>query len=196
MSEDGGKHKRLSKFLSLLLRHKPDILKLNMDRKGFVEVEELIDKIRKVKGFGWVTLQDILNIIKGDKKGRFEIREIDRKNFIRAKYGHSKNLDVNVCYPKLDRGKINYLYHGTNSKVLPWILREGLKPMNRKYVHLSPTPEDALVVSRRRRGKPVILKIDAKKYVEEGGEIWKATDKVYLVKEIPPKYIKIYKYGK
>ena len=67
--------------------------------------------------------------------------------------------------------------------------------MNRKLVHLSPRPEDAVLVAQRRRGKHVILRIDAKKYLEEGGKIWKASEKVYLAREIPPKYIRIHKYG-
>ncbi|MGQ4891864.1 MAG: RNA 2'-phosphotransferase [Candidatus Njordarchaeia archaeon] len=195
MGEKGNRLVMLSKFLSLLLRHKPDILDIKMSKDGYVDMGELLEKIRKVKKFGWVRYEDILEIVKRDKKNRFEIKELGDRKYIRAKYGHNKKLDVNIDYPKINENEVEVLYHGTNSKVLPWILREGLKPMNRKYVHLLPTPEDALLVSKRRRGKPVILKINVKKFVLDGGEVWKATNKVYLAKEIPPRYIRIHKYG-
>jgi len=90
---------------------------------------------------------------------------------------------------------VKFLYHGTRADVLPWILKEGLRPMNRKYVHLTKTPEDALIVAKRRRGKAVILRIDVEEFIKNGGEIFRATDKIYLAKEIPPKYIHIHKYG-
>ncbi len=187
------RRKSLSKFLSLLLRHKPDILDLKMDKHGFVNVKELIAKIRRRPGFGWVTFDDIKILVEHDGKNRFEMIERDGEYYIRARYGHSKQLDVDIEYEEVKDVKV--LYHGTNAKVLPWILREGLKPMARKYVHLSPTPEDAMIIARRRRGKPVILKIDAESFIKDGGKIYKATEKVYLAKYIPPKYIRIYKYG-
>lgn len=186
---------KLGKFLSLLLRHKPDILNLNIRNDGFVEVKELVEKIKKVKKFGWVSEKDIVEAVKSDEKDRFEMVKIDGKSYIRARYGHSRDLDIKIDYPTIDSEEIDVLYHGTNAKVLPWILREGLKPMNRKYVHLSPTPEDALIVSKRRRGKSVILKIDAKKFIIDGGKIWRAGRKTFLAEAIPPEYIRIYKYG-
>ncbi|MHA1615986.1 MAG: RNA 2'-phosphotransferase [Candidatus Njordarchaeales archaeon] len=185
----------LSKFLSLLLRHRPDLLDLKMRKDGFVRVEELLRKVRKRPGFGWVTEEDIKFLVKNDPKQRFELKYENGELFIRARYGHSKALKINVRYNPVKLGKIKYLYHGTRADVLPWILREGLKPMARKYVHLSPTPADAMEVAKRRKGKPVILQIDVEEFLKDGGKIWKATEKVYLAKEIPPKYIKIYKYG-
>lgn len=191
MSND--RMKTLSKFLSLVLRHKPDILDLHMDMEGFVNVKELLAKIRQKKTFSWVSFDDIKLLVETDGKHRFELIERGGEYFIRARYGHSKSLKVKIRYTPMTG--IKYLYHGTNAKVLPWILKEGLRPMNRKYVHLSPTPEDALIVARRRRGKPVILLIDAESFMKDGGVIYKATDKVYLAEYIPPKYIRIYKYG-
>ena len=128
-------------------------------------------------------------------KGRFEIKEKDGKLYIRARYGHSAELPIEVEYEKVSADDVDYLYHGTRADVLPWILREGLKPMRRKYVHLTKNPQTALITAKRHRGKPVILKIDAKKFIQDGGEIFKASDEIYLAKYIPPKYIKIYKYG-
>ncbi len=185
----------LSKFLSLLLRHKPDILNLKMSKEGFVDLDELVQKIRSRKNFAWVTREDIESLVKGDEKGRFEIKVIDRREFIRVRYGHSLNLPVEVDYQKVSLGEVKVLYHGTRKDVLPYILKEGLKPMARKFVHLTKTPEDALIVARRRRGSAVILKIDVESFLKDGGVIYKATDRIYLAKEIPPKYIKIHKYG-
>ena len=189
------KYERLSKFLTLVLRHKPDILGLEMDKEGFVPLNQLIKKIRKRKGFGWVNEEDIIKLVNKDEKGRFEIKEVGGVKYIRARYGHSRNLDVEIKYPEVKPGEVEVLYHGTRADVLPWILREGLKPMNRKFVHLSLTPDDAILVAQRWSGKPVILRIEAKKFLEEGGKIWKASEKVFLADYIPPKYIKIHKYG-
>lgn len=185
----------LSKFLSLLLRHKPDILDLRMDSAGFVDLEELVSKVRMRKNFNWVTIRDILSLVRGDEKKRFEVKVVNGRYFIRARYGHSKNLSVEIEYEKISPDEFKYLYHGTRKDILPHILREGLKPMSRKYVHLSPSPEDALIVAQRRKGKAVILKIDVESFIRDGGVIYKATDKVYLAKEIPPRYIRIHKYG-
>ena len=185
----------LSKFLTLILRHKPDILGIQLDKRGFVNLDILVERIKKVKNFSWVTKRDILSLVESDEKGRFEIKKANKNLLIRARYGHNINLDIEIEYEKVEPGSIKYLFHGTNSKVLPWILKEGLMPMARKYVHLSPTPEDAYMVGSRRRGKVVILKIDVERYLKDGGIIWKATDKVYLAKHIPPQYLSIYKYG-
>ena len=185
----------LSKFLTLVLRHKPDILQLHMTPDGFVSVNELVKKIRKRPKFNWVTVNDVLYVVKHDEKGRFEIKEKDGKLYIRARYGHSAELPIEVEYEKVSADDVDYLYHGTRADVLPWILREGLKPMRRKYVHLTKNPQTALIMAKRHKGKPVILKIDAKKFIQDGGEIFKASDEIYLTKYIPPKYIKIYKYG-
>jgi len=185
----------LSKFLSLLLRHRPDILDLKMRRDGFVNARELVKKIKRRPGFGWVTIDDIKLLVTNDPKQRFELKYEEGELLIRARYGHSRSLPIRIQYKPIQLGEVKYLYHGTRADVLPWILREGLKPMARKYVHLSPSPEDAIEVAKRRKGKPVILQIDVESFLKNGGKIWKATDKVYLAKEIPPKYIKIYKYG-
>jgi len=185
----------LSKFLSLLLRHKPEIFDLQMDKEGFVSVDELVGKIRTRKNFSWVTPRDIMSLIKSDAKNRFELRVINGKYFIRARYGHNKNLPVEIKYEELKPGEVKFLYHGTRKDVLPHILREGLKPMSRKYVHLTRTPEDALVVAQRRRSSSVILKIDVENFLKDGGVVYKATNKIYLAREIPPKYIRIHKYG-
>jgi len=185
----------LSKFLSLVLRHKPDILGLKMRRDGFVSLRELVGKIRRRPNFGWVTIDDVKFLVERDEKKRFEIKKIDGEEYIRARYGHSKNLPVKIDYEKINLGEVKFLYHGTRADVLPWILKEGLRPMNRKYVHLTKTPEDALIVAKRRRGKAVILRIDVEEFIKNGGEIFRATDKIYLAKEIPPKYIHIHKYG-
>jgi len=189
------RREKLSKFLTLILRHKPDILNIELRDDGFVPLDELVKRMKKKKGFGWVSEDDIISIVESDIKGRFEIKTINGKKFIRARYGHSRALNIDIKYPQVQPDEVDYLYHGTRADVLPWILREGLKPMNRKYVHLSPSPEDAIIVAQRWRGKPVILKIEAKKFLEDGGKIFKASEKVFLAEFIPPQYIRIHKYG-
>ncbi|MEX2689168.1 MAG: RNA 2'-phosphotransferase [Candidatus Njordarchaeum guaymaensis] len=192
---DNNRHVRLSKFISLLLRHKPEILSLLIDEDGFVKLRDLVRKIRKIKGFRWVTESDIINLVKNDEKGRFELKTINNELYIRAIYGHSAKLQVNIKYEEAKPEEVSTLYHGTNSKVLPWILREGLKPMARKFVHLSKDLNDAIITAKRRKGKTVILEIKARDFLAAGGKIWKANERIYLAREIPPEFIRIYKYG-
>ncbi|MHA1676210.1 MAG: RNA 2'-phosphotransferase, partial [Candidatus Njordarchaeales archaeon] len=180
---DKDRYVRLSKFLSLLLRHKPEILNLLIDKEGFVKLRDLVRKIRKIKGFHWVTESDVINLVKNDKKGRFELKTINNEFYIRAIYGHSAKLQVNIKYEEAKPEEVSKLYHGTNSKVLPWILREGLKPMARKFVHLSKDLNDAIITAKRRKGKTVILEIKARDFLDAGGKIWKANEQIYLARE-------------
>ncbi|RLE68636.1 MAG: RNA 2'-phosphotransferase, partial [Thermoprotei archaeon] len=85
------------------------------------------------------------------------------------------------------------LYHGTTPEAAKKILKDGLKPMRRRWVHLSPTPEIARNVGLRRTSHPVILEIDAEKAREDGVKFYRATEEVYLCDYISPKYIKLMK---
>jgi putative RNA 2'-phosphotransferase len=173
---------RISKFISYLLRHNP--MGLEISEKGFVNLDLLIKKIKEK--YPWIDRESIKNIVREDKKGRFEI--ID--NHIRARYGHS--LDVS---PVLPIAEIDFLYHGTSKEASNRILKEGLKPIVRKKVHLSFNVEDAITVGKRKTEDPVILKIDAKKALAEGIRIEKASEKVYVAQEIPKEFISLLEEG-
>ncbi len=169
---------RISKYMSYLLRHNPEDLK--MDGQGFVNLNELLHKIRE--RFPQADMKLIREIVERSERRRFEIRN----GKIRALYGHS----IPVKMELREADKVKVLYHGTTPEAAEKILRTGLKPMKRRWVHLSPTREIAERIGLRRTKTPVILEIDAEKARKNGMKFYKATEEVYLSEYIPPKYIK------
>ena len=169
---------RISKYMSYLLRHHPKDLK--MDERGFVDLNQLLQKIRK--RFPQADKSLIREIVEGSERRRFEIRN----GKIRALYGHSIPIKIELK----EDDEVKVLYHGTTSEAAKNILKTGLKPMKRTWVHLSPTIEIAKRIGLRRTPKPIILQIDAENARKNGIKFYKATDEVYLSRYIPPKYIK------
>jgi putative RNA 2'-phosphotransferase len=174
-------HVKISKFLSLVLRHSPETIHLNMDKNGWVSINELIDNANKYKNIR-LTIELIKTIVETNDKQRFIISNDGEK--IRANQGHSitVNLELESKTPP------DILYHGTASRFLNSIMKNGLNHMSTQYVHLSQTVETALIVGKR-HGDPVILCIDAKKMNEEGYKFYLSENKVWLVDEVPVKYI-------
>ena len=172
---------RLSKTMSHALRHKPERLGLTLDPEGFVDIDTLAERITRTGKFGTVTREDFEHIIATAEKQRFEIRG----DSIRAMYGHSINTIVQqtrAVPPEL-------LYHGTSHKFIANIKKEGLLPMNRQYVHCSPTPEWAESVGSRRDAHPVILVVHARAAHAAGVKFYTCNDQVWLSEPIPAKYI-------
>jgi putative RNA 2'-phosphotransferase len=163
--------------MSYLLRHNPENLKIDED--GFVNLNELLEKLNERFQVDENLIREIVE--KSDKE-RFEI--VGGK--IRALYGHSIPVEV-----KLEEDKtMKRLFHGTTVEATFEILRTGLKPMKRRWVHLSPTIQIAMEVGLRRTRKPVILEVDAESARKDKIKFYKATDKVYLCSYVPPKYIR------
>jgi len=168
---------RVSKYMSYLLRHNPQNLK--MDLEGFVDIDELLAKLRLLYPVDKTLVVDTAGM--SDKK-RFEIRG----NKIRALYGHT----IPVRLEHEEDKAVRILYHGTTESAAPRILKEGLEPMRRKSVHLSPTIEGAIYVGLRRTKHPVVLEINAEAARHDGFKFYKATDKVYLSRSVPSEYIR------
>jgi len=168
---------RVSKYMSYLLRHNPENLK--MDSEGFVDLDELLAKLKEKFP---VNKHLILEIVEKSERKRFEIRN----GKIRALYGHS----IPVTLKLREDETVKVLYHGTTPEAAAEILKTGLKPMGRKWVHLSPTIEVARQIGLRRTSKPAILEIDVEKARRDGVKFYKATDQVYLCRQIPPRYIR------
>lgn len=168
---------KVSKYISYLLRHNPENLK--MDRHGFVGINDLLKKLRKRF---LVDKEFILEIAERRDRKRFEI--IDDK--IRALYGHTIPVELELQ----EDGNVKMLYHGTTPEAANRILKAGLKPMKRKWVHLSPTREMAIEVGLRRNTNPVVLEINAEIARQNGWRFYKATEKVYVCRAIPSRYIK------
>ena len=170
---------RISKYMSYLLRHDPEGLK--MDEHGFVDFNELLQKIREK--FPDADESLIVEIIKRSERRRFELRD----GRIRALYGHSIPVKLGLK----EDSSVKILYHGTTPEAAKRILREGIKPMKRRWVHLSPTPEIARRIGLRRTSRPAIIEIDVERARRGGIKFYKATDEVYLCNYIPPKYIRL-----
>jgi putative RNA 2'-phosphotransferase len=173
---------RISKFLSLVLRHSPETINLNMDRNGWVSINELIENANKYKNMR-LTVDLIKTIVKNNDKQRFIISDDGEK--IRANQGHSLTVDLELE----SKTPPDILYHGTASRFLDSILKNGLNSMSRQYVHLSSTEETALTVGKR-HGNPIILYINAKKMNEDGYKFYLSENNIWLVDKVPAKYIR------
>lgn len=167
----------MSKFLSLILRHKPQIVGLELDEHGWADVEELI---RRVKGLNLAKLEQI---VAQDEKQRYSF-SADRK-LIRANQGHSIPVDVEL--EELEPPEI--LYHGTCKSFGSSIIAQGLLKMSRLYVHLSSDVETAEKVGRR-RGEPKIFVVESGKMFADGFKFYRSVNGVWLTEHVPAKYLK------
>jgi len=170
---------RKSKWLALVLRHKPEEAGITLDHKGWASVQALCDS-----GKGYITFNELSEIIRTDDKGRYEFNQ-DR-SLVRAVQGHSRKdveIEMEESIPP------DKLYHGTKEDYLSPIRKSGLTPMSRQHVHLSPDLPTAQAVADRRKGTSVILEIDTKKMSEDGIKFYLAKNGVWLTNSVPPKYI-------
>lgn len=170
------------KFLSLILRHKPEKVGLKLDENGWVNVDDLIQSTN-------ISLSELEQIVKNNNKNRYSFSEDKRK--IRANQGHSLNVDVELkeVYPPY------ILYHGTAEKNIDSIVKNGLVKGNRNHVHLSGDEATAINVGSR-HGKPVVLKINAKDMYADGLKFYISENGVFLTDYVDPMYIFYISYGK
>lgn len=174
------KDKDISKLLSLVLRHQPEVLGIQLDQNGWVEVDFLLEKLKgKSPDMNFERLEQI--VYTNDKQ-RFGFNEDLTK--IRANQGHSIEVDVELK-PELPP---EVLYHGTVDKFLDGIRAEGLKKGTRLYVHLSKDLETATKVGSR-RGKPVVLTIHAHQMAEAGHVFYLSENGVWLCEAVPVNFI-------
>lgn len=167
---------RTSKFLSLVLRHKPEVIGVTIDKNGWANVEAILAGMNICR----VTLDEI---VRTDRKGRYEYNESGDK--IRARQGHSVDVDVELE----EKEPPSILYHGTAERFIEDILRDGIKSQSRKYVHLSENIGDAMVVGNR-HGNPLVLEIDAVKMRVDDKKFYLSRNGVWLTKYIDKQYIK------
>lgn len=168
-----------SKFISLILRHKPETIGITLDEHGWANVEELIEGISKEQPFDMETLE---KIVATDSKKRYSFNE--DKTLIRANQGHSIPVDVELekKYPP------NVLWHGTAEKYVESIDKQGLIPKSRLYVHLSGDYDTALKVGSR-HGKPIIYEVNAAQMQQDGYDFFQSVNGVWLIKEVPARYL-------
>lgn len=174
------KLKQISKFMSLVLRHKPETIGLELDENGWANVQEMIDKMNATGAE--VDIELLYIIVATNDKKRFAFNE--DKSMIRANQGHSIEVELNLREVQPP----DFLYHGTVEKFIDIIRIEGLKKMERQHVHLSKDTATATNVGNR-RGKAVILKIDAVKMYADGFTFYLSENEVWLTDEVPVQYI-------
>lgn len=172
---------RTSRFLSLVLRHKPQEASVTLDANGWADVKELLRGVNE-RGRS-LTLEQLQDIAATDDKKRYMFSEDGRK--IRACQGHSIDVDVELKTATPPE----FLYHGTAKRFVDAIFREGLISRSRQYVHLSFDEETAQKVGAR-HGKPYIFLVEAKKMEEDGFTFYLSENGVWLTKTVPPKYLR------
>ena len=175
-----GKLDKLSVFISLVLRHKPDAAGITLDEYGWANVEELIDGINSTgRKMDMGVLEEI---VRTDCKQRYSFNE--DKTSIRTNQGHSISVDVELK----EEEPPEFLYHGTADRFIKAIMEEGLKPMSRLYVHLSKDVETANKVGKR-HGKPIILKVHSGQMCRKGIKFYLSENGVWLTKKVDAKYL-------
>ncbi|MVO16872.1 RNA 2'-phosphotransferase [Parasedimentitalea huanghaiensis] len=167
-----------SKFLSYLLRHKPETLQLTMDPQGWVTIDEIIDKSEHP-----ITRSQIEEIVVSNSKQRFAISADGKK--IRANQGHSIPIDLGLpeCRPP------EMLFHGTAASNIEAIRTEGLTRQNRHHVHLSSDAQTARQVGMR-HGKPVVLVVEAGQMHASGHVFLLSENGVWLCDQVPPLFLR------
>jgi putative RNA 2'-phosphotransferase len=174
------KLKQISKFMSLVLRHKPESIGLQLNENGWANVQEMIDKMNATGTD--VDIDLIHAIVETNDKKRFAFNE--DMTMIRASQGHSVEADLNLN----EAQPPEFLYHGTIQESVDIIQLEGLKKMSRQHIHLSKDKETAIKVGSR-RGKPVILVIRAAAMHADGYRFYLSANEVWLTDEAPVQYI-------
>lgn len=167
---------RVSRFISLILRHKPEIIGIELDEHGWANVDELLKGIE-------IDFDTLEKIVREDEKGRYSFN--DDKTKIRANQGHSINVDVELE----EKIPPDVLYHGTGQKYVDSINKIGLIPKTRLYVHMTEDLEVAKITGMR-HGKLIVYQIDAKKMNNDGILFYKSVNNVWLTKDVETKYLK------
>lgn len=189
MSNQTKRLDRVSKYLSLLLRHQPELGNLYLDSQGYTCVEDVLKALD-------IDKETLDLIVETDNKKRYSYKVMNDTLYIRANQGHSVktvNIDFKEFIPE------SFLYHGTAKKFINDIMKVGLKPQSRNMVHLSLDIETATSVGLRHSGSTredklknlVILKVDAVKMYSDGYIFKISENGVVQIENVPPKYLSI-----
>jgi putative RNA 2'-phosphotransferase len=171
---------KASKFMSLVLRHDPSAADLTLDANGWARIDSLLAGMN-AKGFA-VTYDVLMEIVVEDEKRRYAVS--DDGLSIRANQGHSIEVDVQLEQVRPP----DVLFHGTGERSVDSIRRDGLRPMSRQHVHLSPDVPTATAVGNR-HGRPFIFRVDAKAMADAGISFYRSGNGVWLVDHVPPQYL-------
>ena len=167
---------KVSKYLSRHLRHQPERIGLTLEPGGWVRVEDLLRA-------GGITREELEEVVARNDKQRFSFDESGAR--IRANQGHSVEVDLGL--EPVEPPAV--LFHGTGSKSVDGILRDGLERRGRHHVHLSPDVETATRVGAR-HGRPVVLEVDAAAMAADGHDFFVTANGVWLTDAVPPRYLR------
>ena len=172
-------HTKTSRYISLILRHQPEVIGITLDEHGWADVNALIEGVNRTHPLNREILEEI---VRTDEKQRYSFNADHTK--IRANQGHSIPVDVELkqCEPP------EILYHGTGEKYVGSILKEGLIPKPRLYVHLSKDEATAKQVGSR-HGKPAVFAVEAGEMHRQGHVFFLSENGVWLVKHVPASYL-------
>lgn len=171
---------RISKFLSLVLRHKPEEIGLELNDEGWARVEDLINNSNR-KGFK-LTIELIKRVVENNDKKRFSLSEDFTR--IRANQGHS--IEVDLQLKSLQPPAV--LYHGTAKKNLASILEKGILKQDRNHVHLSNSYDLAYTIGQR-YGSPIVLEVNAFQMHTNGFVFFLSQNNVWLTEYVPTKFV-------
>ena len=169
-----------SKFIALILRHRPEVIGISLDEHGWANVDELIAGVARTRPLDMEMLEEI---VRTDGKQRYTFNA--DKTLIRANQGHSVPVDVEL--PELQPPEI--LYHGTAEKYTASIEAQGLLHQSRLYVHMTDDYDTAVKVGKR-HGRPVVYRIDSRAMAEDGFRFYRSVNRVWLTDSVPARYLK------
>lgn len=172
--------KHVSKYLSLVLRHQPQVLGITLDEAGWTDVAILLEKMQQ-KGMQ-VEFTKLVEVVQTNDKQRFAFNADHTK--IRASQGHSVSIDLELSPVEPPE----HLYHGTAEASLPSILKEGIHKRSRQHVHLSSDEKTAIKVGQR-HGKPVVLLIKSGEMYRKGLLFYQSENQVWLTEYVSPAFI-------
>ena len=170
---------KISKYMSMILRHRPEVIGITLDEHGWADVDELIAGIARNNKFNREILDEI---VRTDSKQRYSFNEDGTK--IRANQGHSIHVDLGL--QPVEPPEI--LWHGTAEKYVDSIDKTGLKPGNRMQVHLSPDKDTAEKVGSR-HGKPVVYRVKSGEMYRKGFRFYRSVNGVWLTIMVPAEYL-------
>ena len=176
-------HPHISKLLSYILRHHPESIGITLDSDGWVEIDLLLAQAQQHSRS--ISRQELQETVDNNSKKRFTVSEDGRR--IRAAQGHSTGQVRMRLAPQTPP---DVLYHGTATRFLDSIMRQGLQAGERHHVHLSADSETAVKVGQR-HGKPVVLRVDAATMYQAGRAFYLSDNQVWLTEAVPPQYLAV-----
>lgn len=173
----------LGRILTGVLRHFPDRYGLQVDAHGWIELAQIARAVsQRHPQYHWLRPHHLVAIAETDAKGRYEVRG-DR---VRATYGHTLEIDLDLPTDDVPE----FLYYPVTPEEEAIVLEVGLRPSDRRKVHLSKTAADAAAAGRVRTPEPTILEVDTHRAHAQGIVILRAGKTVYLVDQVPADLIR------